>query len=491
MASTAPQADLYVPMGRLPTYETATPPTTPSIVPTSEVRVMKRFPFFPIIAVILAISCGDEDVMGPGSVALNQTGGEDVTPPTVTAFDFTPTINTTSGPADVTVDFTVTDDLSGAVAFQATFGSPSGAQSQGRWANFGPAGSHTGSVTITFPQYGEAGTWTVGVVRALDAVGNYRYLYTADLVALGFPTELEVVVNEPPVADANGPYSGVEGSAVLLDGSSSTDPNDAIVAYEWDLDNDGDYDDASGVTATTTYADNGWYTVGLRVTDSFGESDTDEAEVTVSNAPPLVDAGPDAVVYSGEWFSQSGSFADPGTDDTHTATVDYGDGSQPLALVDHGFMLNHQYFASATHAVLVTVTDNDGGAGSDRVNVTVMPVPASVDIKPGSYPNCINPRSRGRVAAAVLAGAGLDPSTVDPASVHLEGVAPARWSLNKDVNDDGARDLVLQYSTRELAGTDAFDLDPHTLVLTGRLQDGTWIMGTDEINLAGGTYCSD
>ncbi len=56
-------------------------------------------------------------------------------------------------------------------------------------------------------------------------------------------------VNEPPVADADGPYVGDVGEPVSLDGSGSFDPDlapDQIVSYAWDLDNDGQFDDAAG-----------------------------------------------------------------------------------------------------------------------------------------------------------------------------------------------------------------------------------------------------
>ena len=57
-------------------------------------------------------------------------------------------------------------------------------------------------------------------------------------------------VNRPPVADAGGPYTGVEGSAISLDASGSFDPDLDAVIYEWDLDNNGQYDDATGVTGS-------------------------------------------------------------------------------------------------------------------------------------------------------------------------------------------------------------------------------------------------
>jgi hypothetical protein len=95
------------------------------------------------------------------------------------------------------------------------------------------------------------------------------------LFALGAPA------NQPPVADAGGPYSGYAGSSISLSASNSTDPDNNIMSYEWDLDNDGQYDDASGVTVTTSFNQVGNHIVGLRVTDVDGLSDTDTVTLTV------------------------------------------------------------------------------------------------------------------------------------------------------------------------------------------------------------------
>jgi VCBS repeat-containing protein len=69
----------------------------------------------------------------------------------------------------------------------------------------------------------------------------------------------------------------------------------------------------------------------------------------------------------GNAFSRTGSFTDPGTQDTWTATVDYGDGSgaQPLALnADKTFALDRVYGDNGVYTVTVSVRDDDSGTGT-------------------------------------------------------------------------------------------------------------------------------
>jgi hypothetical protein len=103
-----------------------------------------------------------------------------------------------------------------------------------------------------------------------------------------------------PVADADGPYTIHPCWLVTLDGSGSYDPGGElypdpdhpwhgyIVSWEWDLDNDGEYDDASGEIVTWSVCDLGVHVVGLKVTNSFGESDEVDTVVNVVEPPPAI-----------------------------------------------------------------------------------------------------------------------------------------------------------------------------------------------------------
>ena len=120
-------------------------------------------------------------------------GGEDTTPPELKSLSFTPaSIDTSSGPAEVTVNFTVTDDASGANYFEATFLDPSGNGRRSASARFTPALSATHSVKVVFPHSSMAGTWTLSHVFLGDAAGNTSILDADAISGRGFPARLEV-----------------------------------------------------------------------------------------------------------------------------------------------------------------------------------------------------------------------------------------------------------------------------------------------------------
>ncbi len=176
-------------------------------------------------------------------------------------------------------------------------------------------------------------------------------------------------------ADAGGPYTGDEGSILTLDASGSSDRDGNVVAYAWDLDNDGLFDEGDAITANRTFNDNGTYTVAVRVTDDSGETDIATATVTVNNSAPTVDAGADLQVTEGDAITLAGaSFSDAGSADTHTATVDWGDGTFAAATVNPSsgtLSAGHTYPDDGVFVVTVCVTDDDGALTCDSFTVTV------------------------------------------------------------------------------------------------------------------------
>ena len=89
-----------------------------------------------------------------------------------------------------------------------------------------------------------------------------------------------------PTANAGGPYTTVEGTNVSLAGTGTV-PDNAPLLFEWDLDNDGQFDDAVGQYRVRSVGQDGVFTVRLRVT-AGGASAIATTTVTVTNVAPTV-----------------------------------------------------------------------------------------------------------------------------------------------------------------------------------------------------------
>ena len=233
--------------------------------------------------------------------------------------------------------------------------------------------------------------------------------------------------NQPPVANAGGPYTGLEGSPVAFVGSGS-DPDDDPLMFDWDFGDPLDTTPGSEEATSHTYADDGVFEVILTVTDPAGATDVDTTTVTITNVSPTVDplTGPLEPVLVGTEVTVGADFDDPGTLDTHYGTIDWGDGSVLVADLTEtsgsGSVSGmHTYTTPGTYAVQVSVTDDDGGIGASSIFYLVVAV--GIDIKPGSDPNCFNNNGHGVIPVAILGTVDFDVGTVDATTVKLEGLS--------------------------------------------------------------------
>ncbi len=136
-------------------------------------------------------------------------------------------------------------------------------------------------------------------------------------------------------------------------------------------------DGAGTATATHTYAQEGQFPGELCLTDDEGAVGCQQVLVTVANVPPTVDAGPDLVGGPAVTIDKA-TFQDPGRLDTHTATVDWGDGSavEDLGAVPSTLGLGnvaaaHTFPGPGTYEVELCVTDDAGDTGCDTLQVAI------------------------------------------------------------------------------------------------------------------------
>ena len=185
-------------------------------------------------------------------------------------------------------------------------------------------------------------------------------------------------------ADAGGPYTVPEGSQVTLDASRST-ASAGIASFSWDLNSDGNYGDATGMTTQASFPGDGQYTVSVLVTDTGGHTASAATTVTVTNSPPAM-SNLTAIRSSNGTITLTGQASDPGTQDVLSATVDWGTGAQPATLAASGSA--YHLFASTTDAAAtaakVTVADDDGATASASVEIVPAPAdapPAAADVQ--------------------------------------------------------------------------------------------------------------
>jgi len=187
----------------------------------------------------------------------------------------------------------------------------------------------------------------------------------------------------PPVADAGGPYPAYMCETITLDGSGSYDPDGEfypdpthpwhgfLVSWEWDLDNDGQYDDATGETVEWSNCVKGLYIIGLKVTDNMADTDTEDTVINVANRPPVADADGPYYCTAGEiTFDASASFdPDPG----ETATLQYRWDFESDGIYDTPWStdptVTYTYPACEEYTATLEVKDIDGATDTDTCQV--------------------------------------------------------------------------------------------------------------------------
>jgi len=180
-----------------------------------------------------------------------------------------------------TASFTVTPspaDTGATVSFNGSGSSdPDGTIAKYEWDldGNGTYETNTGATATTSRSYATAGT----VETRLRVTDNDGQAATTSRTV--------TINNRPPVASFTvSPSPANTRQTVTLNGTASSDPDGAIAKYEWDLDGNGTYETATGITASTTkaFTATATLTLGLRTTDNSGATSTTTRSLTVNSA---------------------------------------------------------------------------------------------------------------------------------------------------------------------------------------------------------------
>ncbi len=217
-----------------------------------------------------------------------------------------------------------------------------------------------------------------------------------------------------------------------------------------------------------TYADNGTYTVTVTVRDGGGLSDSGTFRVVVANVAPTCGpiTAPVSPVQVGTLVTASAPFTDPGTLDTHTGVMDWGDTTTSAATIvetngSGTATATHTYTAAGVYTLVLTITDKDGGSGTCTYQYVVVFETGSfvtgggwINSPPGAY--TANPALTGKATFGfvskyqkgsttvigntefqfVAGNLNFKSSSYDPASLVIAG-AKAMYSGSGTINGAG------------------------------------------------------
>ena len=188
--------------------------------------------------------------------------------------------------------------------------------------------------------------------------------------------------------------------------------------------------EAPSFVITHVYADNAAYTVQVCVTDDDNGVDCDSFSVTVANAAASVSVASSTADEGSSVTLAATAFTDPGTLDTHTATVSWGDGTVVQAAtvsetpsgppgstsgLAGTVSASHVYADNAVYTLRVCVTDDDHATACSSGSATIRNVaPAASITTVGEGPDFFLPG-----VSIPLAGSLTDAGTADSHTVRV------------------------------------------------------------------------
>ncbi|UCG68126.1 MAG: hypothetical protein JSV09_09875 [Thermoplasmata archaeon] len=420
-------------------------------------------------------------------VELNVTSNpSDTSPPELNFLNFEPKmINTSTGHQEVLVRFGIVDYPSG-VNFSmwpgynyiglVGFRSPSGMQrNQAAWTDInlisGTPQEGWWEAMVYFPQFSEDGTWEINFILLADKTRNELRLDTAALEAMGMPTELVVI---KPNVDIDG---------TLLPNTPS-EVHDDVYYDAWLSAYDPEVLGGVATDVTIHVFDE---PLEILPPSGFQAAGTPFVYINLDPKPSF------PLPYPGIYISLPLTEPIPtgGVIELHRVDPETGE----LVPVEQYRNIDGQWvlFPNAySHPKAIGANYiYFGNLASCSTIVGLIPEasPVSINIKPGSYPNSVNPGSKGVIPVAILTTStsqgdpfDFDATCVDPSTVRF-GPNQATIAHEKghieDVDGDGDFDLLLHFIIQN-TGLNSGDTQA---TLTGETYSGEAIKGVDTVRI--------
>jgi DNA/RNA endonuclease G (NUC1) len=338
--------------------------------------------------------------------------------------------------------------------------------------------------------------WTVnGNVVGTGATLSYAFpdngtyavaLLTSDLAGATSSASASVVIaNANPTAMLNVPSTVNEASPITISVSNVSDPSSVDVAaglkIAFDCGAGAGYTapgTATSINCPTT--EDGVRVVHARITDKDGGATILTANVAIMNVAPVVTfkAVTPLSIESGDIVATTGSFTDPGKDAPWKSSISWGDGQTtptlPGTLVVSGEKLlgGVEYKKVGTFTATLSITDNDGGVGSNTLTYTV----ARRNIHGASDPRIIRLSNSGSddVTITLVRDLIANMNDIDASTVKIGTVGVNKKSNGKfDYQvSGGGLSVQLTFSKKALIAAGLLTTSTDELVLTGDLTSG-------------------
>lgn len=168
------------------------------------------------------------------------------------------------------------------------------------------------------------------------------------------------------------PKEGPAPLTVTFDASDTSSENGEITDFAWDLDGNGEFDDATDSITSYTYEKIQNYTVGLRVTDSSGQTadSTIEIKATAPDDPiPVIaiDGGDLQNLVAGAAYVFNGTQSTSPKGTIETYSWEFSDGTTAKTRT-----VKHTFSETGEYDVTLKITDSARKTAERTVKVTVV-----------------------------------------------------------------------------------------------------------------------